>query len=124
MGFPISDPWAMLQAVPPFLMHALACDHTGRRRLPLDEIVKRSGLTERTYLRTARRDSWDDVKWKVIRAMIDGTGVDPLRMRRKRQFLRKHGCKIPYLTPRQQKILDELSARMVEVRDEASPCPQ
>ena len=112
--FPISDPLKMLDACPPFLLHALACDKTGKRRLPLEVIVNRSGLTERTYMRTARRHSWDDVKLKVIKAMILGTGVDPMRMRKKRQWLRKRDYKIPYLTPRQQRILDEICARMVD----------
>lgn len=98
----------MVEAVPPCLMHALALDGTGRRRLTLAAIVERSGLTERTYLRTARRANWDDVKWKVIMAMIKGTGVDPLNNRRKRQLIRKHGFKIPHLTPSQQRNLDAI----------------
>lgn len=112
--FPIANPWKMVEAVPPCLMHALALDGTGKRRLTLAAIVARSGLTERTYLRTARRPNWDDVKWKVIMAMIKGTGVDPLNNRRKRQLIRKHGFKIPHLTAAQQKNLDAILAKKAE----------
>jgi hypothetical protein len=94
-------------------MHALALDHNGRRRLPLTVIVQRSGLTERTYLRTARRDNWDDVKLKIIEAMIVGTGVDPMRFAKQRKMLRRHGFKIPHLKPSQQRILDEICAKKV-----------
>lgn len=99
-------PIERLQKCPPFLAHALARQR--KKRVPLIEIVKRSGLSERTYLRTARMNSWGSVKLDVILGFLKGCEVDPWRMRKHYRFLRDHNYVIPYLTKRQRQIFDEI----------------
>lgn len=103
------NPILRLKQCPPFLAHALA--RKRNKRMPLAEIVQRSGLSERTYLRTARKDSWASVKLEVIEKFLEGCGVNPWKMRDHHRFLRAHRFKIPYLTKTQQKIMDEICAQ-------------
>jgi hypothetical protein len=108
MAYPKKTPLDELTKCPPFLAHALA--RTRSRRTPLAVIVARSRLSERTYLRTARKRSWNGVKLDVIVAFLYGTQVNPWRMRNHWRWLRRHNFKFPYLRKPQESILQELSA--------------
>lgn len=108
------DPIQKLKMCPPFLAHALARNRSrnGNKKMPLAEIVERSGLSQRTYLRTARMTSWASVKFDVIERFLRGTKVNPWRMQVHNKYLRKHNFRIPYLTKPQQKALDEICLKM------------
>lgn len=110
---PAKDPIQTIKDCPPFLMHALARMQSGKKRLPLETIVKRSGLPERTYLRTARRDSWKGIKFEYVEAMRAGTGVNPFQMRNHWRLLRKHNYDLPFLNVRQKRIFVEICERRV-----------
>jgi hypothetical protein len=116
--FPVKNPLTQLEKVPPFLAHALARKRNGRERIPLDEIVARSGLSERTYLRTARKDSWDGVKFSVIKGFLLGAGVDPWRMKNQLRYLRDHNFQFPYLTAKQKRVMDEICAAKLKPESE------
>lgn len=111
---PIKNPLSRLDSCPPFLAHALAREHNGKERIPLDEIVARSGLSERTYLRTARKDSWDSVKLSVIRAFLKGTGIDPFNFRNEMRYIREHNFKFPYLNKKQVAALNAICAKRLK----------
>lgn len=112
---PIKNPLSRLDSCPPFLAHALARQHNGKKRIPLEDIVARSGLSERTYLRTARKESWDSVKYGVMKAFLSGVGVDPWNMRNHWRYLREHNFKFSYLTSKQQRMLNQLCAEKMKV---------
>lgn len=106
MPYPTSNPLTRLHSCPPFLVHALARDKSGKKRIPLDQIVKRSGLSERTYLRTASKTDWDGVKFGVIKAFLKGCGVDPFKMRNHWRYLREHNFRPEYLTSKQWELMN------------------
>jgi len=110
MAYPTKNPLAKLDSCPPFLAHALARERNGKKRLALDKIVERSGLAERTYLRTARKHNWDTVKFGVMKKFLKGTGVDPFRMRNELRYLREHNFQFPFLNKKQQQTLNEICA--------------
>ena len=108
--YPNKNPLRRIEDCPPFLAHALAREANGKQRIPLDAIVKRSGLSERTYLRTACKDSWDGVKYGVLKRFLKGCGVDPFNMRNHWRYLREHGFVLPYLTRQQADLLNKRCA--------------
>lgn len=114
MAHPTENPWLPLEKVPPFLAHAIAINNGGKRRFTLDEIVARSGLKERTYLRYARMLSWDSIRKRNIQQFLAGTGVNPWRFERHRNFLRKHGASLSWVNARQRAIFNELSAEWLK----------
>jgi len=116
--YPGKNPLSRLESTPPFLCHALARKRNGKQRIPLDEMVARSGLSERTYLRTARKDSWDGVKFGVIKGFLKGAGIDPWRMRNHLRYLREHNFQFPYLTAKQKRVMDEICAAKLKPEHE------
>jgi hypothetical protein len=116
MPFPNKNPLSELHKVPPFLVHALAINNTGRRRFTLLEIVARSGLSERTYLRTVRNLDWRNVKEDVIERVLAGTGVNPWRFKRHRKFLRKYGETLRFINKRQRDVYLSLANQWIEQR--------
>lgn len=94
---------------PPFLAYALARSTSGgvAKRLSLQELVERSGLPERTFMRTAQKTSWDHVKFGVMVGFLGACGVDPMQFRKHRRFLRNHRDRLPYLTDRQWQSLND-----------------
>jgi hypothetical protein len=106
MAYPNKHPLSRLEACPPFLAHVLARENNGKKRMPLEEIVARSGLSERTYLRTARKTSWDSVKFSVIKGFLKGCGVDPFKMRNHWRYLREHNFRPDYLTAKQWELMN------------------
>lgn len=114
MPFQNRHPLSELHKVPPFLMHAIAIKPGGRERYPLEEIVARSGLTERTYLRTVRKCSWKEVKTGTMEGVLAGTGVNPWDFARHREFLRKHGADLKFINARQRKAYMEVASEWIE----------
>lgn len=113
MPYPLKNPLLRLENCPPFLAHALARERNGKKRLALNKIVERSGLPERTYLRTACKDSWDGVKYGVIKKFLKGCGVNPFQMNKDWRFLRVHNFQFPYLTKKQQQVMDGICAKKI-----------
>ena len=117
MGYPKKNPLNELDNVPPFLAHVLAINNGGKNRFTLDEIVARSGLKERTYLRTIRMLDWQQVRKEVIERVLLGTGVNPWRFKRHRKFLRKHGATLRWVNMRQKNVYLELCAKWLEKKE-------
>jgi len=78
----------LLDKCPPFLVFALARRGTDKRP-KFDDIVKASGLSERTFIRIACRFSWREVKVKHIDGFCRACGVDPFNLEPHLGFLRR-----------------------------------
>lgn len=78
-----------LDALPPFTCYALARNSSKRRdRMRLDELAKTAGMSERTFIRIARKFSWAGVKVGDADAFARACGVDLLRQMKTRNYLR------------------------------------
>jgi len=97
-----------LDQCPPFLAYALARSGTGSnlRRPTLEELVKQSGLPERTFIRVSQKLTWAAVKIETARAFLVACNVDPWVMKDQRKFLKAHADRLPHLSERQWRILN------------------
>lgn len=112
--------------LPPFLVFSLA--RTGKRgpgsnretasltgkRPTLEHMILVSGLSARTFTRTARKLSWAGVRVSVVDAFCKGCGVSLFKTRSHTRFLRNtFTCakKMPHLSSRQLRNLNLLAQR-------------
>lgn len=78
-----------LDAIPPFATYALARDPNKRRQRPsLAALAKSAGMPQRTFVRIARKLSWERVKAGDIDNFCRACGVDLLRQMGERNYLR------------------------------------
>lgn len=106
-----------INRIPPFLVYSLARDH--RSRPSLNELVKRSGLSMRTFTRIARLMTWNGVRADNIDAFCQACGVDILHPRKDRDYLRltvQTGEPFCHLKPHQRKMLIHQLARWKEAK--------
>ena len=77
--------------MPPFLCYAMYRNKAiNRRSRPNAEtLAKATGLSSRTISRIASKVSWDSVRWKDIRAFTNACGIDLLRQRDERNYLKR-----------------------------------
>lgn len=67
----------------------MARDKTGRRRLTLRDIQRRSGLGIGTIRAMSVMASWDHVKVGTMLRFCDGCGIDLLHVRRQMEHLKR-----------------------------------
>lgn len=119
-----------LNSLPPFAVFSLARSTHGKRPR-LEDLAKASGIPERTFVRIARRFTWNNVKAAHIDAFCRACGVDILRQRSQRHFLRiTLGYKRPmtHLSERQLKVFErqcrEWNQMQMQAAISALPEPQ
>lgn len=72
---------AIIDQCPPFMIYYLS--HHGRgRRMTIEELVKDSGLSYRTFTRTARTTSWSSVRLHVMDRFCRACGLSPFESER------------------------------------------
>lgn len=78
-----------LDKMAPFVVYALARSQSRRRQRPrLDDLARSAGMSERTFIRIARKFSWGSVKVADVDAFARACGVDLLRQMKTRNYLR------------------------------------
>jgi hypothetical protein len=88
-----TDPFKFFHRWPPFLVHALARKRSGGKMpvaLTPQEIIKSSGISDRSVKRVSAKLTWDGVKFSVIEAFFKGCNfgneADQLR------YMKEHAC--------------------------------
>ena len=77
-----------LDRLPPFAVYAVS--RCGRsRRLPLLELIRRSGLSPRTFARIAVQFTWGNIKLADMEAFHRGCGVNPMRQKQHLQMIKQ-----------------------------------
>lgn len=98
-----------LKQCPPFLAYALARKGTGKNlhRPTLEQLVKLSGMPERTFVRLSQKTDWEGVKIGAAESFLAACNVDPWVMKEQRKFLKLHANDMPHLSKRQHRILNQ-----------------
>ncbi len=108
---------AKIDQLPPFIAFALA--RKGRKRPTLDELVKASGLSLRTFTRIARKFSWGTVKASQIDAFCRACDVDLLCQYRQREFIKRatnSENSFSHLSARQRKTFDRQCSQWLRLK--------
>lgn len=77
-----------LDQLAPFLTYAL-CRRSDQPRPHLEELVRQSGLSERTFIRISRELSWKDIRVGQMDAFCQACGVDVLNPGEQLAFIRQ-----------------------------------
>ncbi len=59
------------------------------RRLSLEEIAAKAGMSKGAVVRLSKKRSWDNVPVLTVQKFMDACGIDPLHPRRKLWYLRR-----------------------------------
>lgn len=108
-------PLRRLDLCPPFLAYVLARRDTGSavKRVSLPELVKKSGLSKRTFIRISAKTDWNSVRLEDIKAFLRACGVNPFQMKKHLRFLANHPDKLPYLSAEQSRNFNARSAQLL-----------
>ena len=109
-----------LDSSPPFLVYALSKKSTGKLRRSLLDLCAIHGLSERTVARICKRLTWHSIPVWQIDAFCRACGVNPLCMKRHREYLRETWQSkrpLAHLSDRQLKAFNLLSARWLALRE-------
>jgi hypothetical protein len=77
-----------MDKLPPYAVRVLARHKGKRRALTTGEIAKKSGLSPSTVKFLSRQRTWDRVTVGVAVKFSEACGVDLLRQKRSREYLR------------------------------------
>lgn len=77
-----------LDRLPPYCVRVLARHKGKRRALTTEEIATKSGLSEGTIKFISRQRTWDRIKVGVAVKFSEACGVDLMRQKRPREYLR------------------------------------
>ena len=105
------NPFEQIERCPPFLAYAVANQKHKKKRPTVDFMVERSGLPQRTFLRTVQKDDWENVKYFVIKGVFQGCGVNPGDMYEIFRTLRRNGFRPQNLSARQMAKFEAICAR-------------
>jgi hypothetical protein len=99
----------ILNKTPPCLCRLLARKNHGRTLLTVREIADRSGLSRALVGKLGTLSSWEGIRVGDMVKFTYGCGVDPLRMRRQKQFA-KNSMKsiIRNATPAQLAMISDI----------------
>lgn len=77
-----------LDMLPPYACRVLARHKQKRRALSTEELATKSGLSEGTIKFISRQRTWARIKVEVAVKFSEACGVDLLRQKRSREYLR------------------------------------
>lgn len=79
------------------------------RRIPVAELVRKSGIPRRSFIRISRFKNWNRVPAEIILAFSKACDVDLLARNPLQDFLkRKYVPGLPYFTAKQRKFFDKM----------------
>lgn len=97
-----------LDLCPPFLVFAVASRRTG---ISVATVANRSGLPRKSVARLAAASTWGNATVDELGRFCAACGVEPLRLKRVREYLRRTlatKSPLPRLTPRQRAVVGSL----------------
>lgn len=112
-----------LDRTPPFLIHFYCHEKRRRIRPSSVELVRRSGLSERTFFRIASKLSWKGVPVEWVDAFTKACGVDILRLSALRDYLRhcaRNRGDFAHLTAHQRAKFETQTRRWMEMKQQTT----
>jgi hypothetical protein len=109
-----------VDACPPFVAFVLGRRNGSRTRAAIIEFCVASGLSETTAARISRKLTWERVPAWQIDVFCRACGVNPLCMKRHREYLRETWQSkrpLAHLSDRQLREFNLLSARWLALRE-------